>query len=146
MKNILPLFIIVLSIGCSSSSVKEKINKTGDVAGQVAGEFAEGLGNGAAKAFDTKVEMSKELSAKGIQLGKTVVSSDNSGMDNLLTVYMIFNNDYSGPLTAKVFDSNGLEMGRFTQEVTCKSKEAKYVDFQFDKRTDIDSDSRLTIE
>ena len=131
---------------CNSSTIKEKINQAGDVAGQTAGEFIEGASKGVQKAFDVNVELAEVLKAQGISLGKSSVSSDSTGTDNLLVQYVIFNADFSGTLTAKVFDSAGREMGRAVAAVTGKTNEARYIDFRFDPRTNIDSKCRLTIE
>ena len=52
------LFAIAFSLfACNSSTIKEKINQAGDVAGQTAGEFIEGASKGVQKAFDVKVEL-----------------------------------------------------------------------------------------
>ena len=136
---------LVLS-SCNSSTIKEKINQAGDVAGQTAGEFIEGASKGVQKAFDVKVELSESLKSKGIELGKSTVSSDSLGTDNLLSQYVIFNQDFSGTLTARVFDSNEKEMGRSAVDVTGKRNEARYLDFRFDPRTNIDSKCRLAVE
>jgi hypothetical protein len=140
-------FILICFIlsACSSSSVKEKINKAGDVAGQVAGEFVEGASKGVSKAFDVQVSESGDLSGKGLQFGKSTVSNDTTGTDNLLTVYVIFNKDFEGKLTAKAYDDN-LEMGRAVVTVSAKKDDAKFIDFHFDPRTNIDSKNKLTIE
>lgn len=142
--SILSLFILFTS--CSSSSVKEKIQQVGDVAGQTAGELAKGIGNGVSKSFEAKIEVSETLQKKGISLGKISVSSDTVGTDNLLSVYVIFSEDYAGTLISKAFDEKSLEMGRATLSVEGKKGEAKYIDFHFDKRTNIDNNSKLTIE
>jgi len=49
-------------------------------------------------------------------------------------------------LVAKVFDRKGLEMGRARQKVTAVKGDAKFIEFHFDKRTNIDVDSKITIE
>jgi hypothetical protein len=55
MKKII-LYTSFLFFGaCSPDSIKEKINKAGDVAGQTAGEFIEGASKGVQKAFDIKL-------------------------------------------------------------------------------------------
>ena len=141
------LFAIAFSLfACNSSTIKEKINQAGDVAGQTAGEFIEGASKGVQKAFDVKVELSESLKSKGIELGKSTVSSDSLGTDNLLSQYVIFNQDFSGTLTARVFDSSDKEMGRAAVEVEGKQKEARFIDFRFDPRTNIDSKCRLNVE
>lgn len=131
---------------CSSSSIKEKINKAGTVSGEAAGEFLEGASKGVEKAFDIKVSYPQNLSDKGLAFGKTTVTSDTIGQDNLLLLYVIFNQDFNGKLTAKVFDKDSLEMGRAAVVVSGKKDEAKFVEFHFDKRTNIDSKNIVTIE
>jgi hypothetical protein len=131
---------------CSSCQVKEKANKAGDVAGQVIGEFASGVSNGVEEAWETSVVPNETLKSQGIQFGKTTVSSDSVGKDNLLTIYVIFNQDFKGQMTAKAFDSKGLEMGRVKVDVKGKKDEARFIDFHFDRRTNIDNDSKLAIE
>jgi hypothetical protein len=125
---------------------RRKINQAGDVVGQTAGEFIEGASKGVQKAFDVKVELSEGLKGRGIELGKSTVSSDSIGTDNLLSQYVIFNQDFSGKLTARVFDSSDKKMGRSTVEVTGKQREALYFVFHFDPRTNIDSKCRLILE
>jgi hypothetical protein len=131
---------------CSSDKIKEKINQTGDVAGQAIGEFSAGVSNGVEKAIEPSVTLGDGLESSGIAFGKVIVASDSSASDNILTVYLIFNQDFKGVLTAKAFDSKQREMGRVKLNVEGKKDEAKYVDFHFDLRTNIDNNSLLTIE
>lgn len=143
------LYFIFLSIAvcsCSSSTVKEGIEKAGDAAGQTAGKLAKGIQTGMNKTFDVQVDLPDHLRNKGIALGKTIVSSGPEGTDNLLSVYFIFSENYKGSITAKVFDTQAQEMGRASSAVDGIKGQAKYIDFSFDKRTNIDSDSKLTIE
>ena len=141
--------LIVLSLhlcSCSTDKVKQKINETGDAAGQVIGELATGITTGVKKTIEPKIELSEGLKMKGIAFGKMMVSGDSAGLENVLITYIIFNTDFNGHLTAKAFDNKKLEMGRVKIEVSGKKDEAKYFEFHFDKRTDIDNDSELTIE
>jgi hypothetical protein len=140
-------FLLLCLLGaCTSSSIKDKINKVGDAAGQVAGEFAQGASKGISKAFDVKVEVPKALSAQGLEFGKNTVSNDSVGTDNLLLLYIIFHADFKGTLVAKAYDDQSLEMGRASANVIGKKSEAHFVEFHFDKRTNIDSKNRITIE
>ncbi len=143
------MLFVLLSLfvfSCSHSSVNEKINKVGEVVGEASGELAKGLGNGATKAFDVKIDLAEELKKKGLSIGKTTLSSDSTGTDNLLSAYLIFDKDFSGKITAKIFDNKSKEMGRINTMVDMKAGDAKYIDFDFDKRTNIDSDCTITIE
>jgi len=149
MKNKLSFLILVscMAFGCSPNKIKENINKTGDVAGQAIGEFTSGVTTGVKKVIDTHVELSDVLKSNGITFGKIIVTSDSSvENENVLIVYMIFNKDYKGTMIAKAFDNKNLEMGRVKLDVEGKKDEAKYIEFHFDPRTDIDSDSKLTME
>lgn len=143
------LFILILTLfifSCSTDNIKEGINKAGDVAGQTAGEFIEGASKGVEKAFDVKVSLSEDLKKRGLELGKTYITSDSAATDNLLMVYVIFNQEYSDTLKARVFDDKQLEMGRTAAIVQGKKDEAKFIEFHFDKRTNIDSKNVLTVE
>ena len=146
MKIYLNLLTYILITSCSSESVKEKINKTGDVAGQVVGEFASGVSNGVVKAINPKIEISESLKKTEITFGKMTVSSDSIGNDNLLQIYIIFNSDLKKEITAKAFDSKKLEIGRVKIKIEGKKDEAKYFEFHFDKRTEINNDCKIVIE
>ena len=93
---------------------------------------------GVEKAFEIKIVLPENLKKKGLELGKTYVTNDSAGIDNVLMVYVIFNKPYSGTLKSKVFDANQLEMGRATAPVVAKKDEAMFIEFHFDKRTNID--------
>jgi hypothetical protein len=146
MKTFLFFASCIILSACTSSSIKENINKAGDAAGQTAGEFIEGATKGVQKAFDVSITIDSKLAAKGIEFGKTQVSSDSLGTDNLLVVYVIFNQNFNGKLTAKAFDDQSLEMGRSSIQIQGKKDETKYVEFHFDSRTNLDSKNKLTIE
>ena len=74
------------------------------------------------------------------------VSSDSIGNDNLLQIYIIFNSDLKKEITAKAFDSKKLEIGRVKIKIEGKKDEAKYFEFHFDKRTEINNDCKIVIE
>ena len=146
MKNIFLIWLVALYFSGCTSEIKEKINQAGDVAGQTAGEFIEGASKGVQKAFDAQINLPSELRSNGIEFGKSYVTNDTIGVDNLLVVYIIFNKNFEGKLTAKVFDDKSLEMGRASLNLKGKKDEANYFEFHFDKRTNIDSKNKITIE
>jgi hypothetical protein len=140
------ILMISILVSCSGATVKEGINKAGDAAGQAAGEFVEGAAHGVEKSFELNPIVDPALQAKGIALGSYDVSSDSTGSDNVLTLYIIFNDAFQGAMTAKVFDHKQLEMGRSTTMVAAAKGEAKYIDFHFDPHANIDSDTKVTLE
>jgi hypothetical protein len=139
---VMPLFLNQ----CVSDETKEKLNKAGNETGQTVGKFVSGVTNGVEKAFEARIALAQNLKDKGIQFGKITVANDSEGKDNLLIVYVIFNMDFKGQLSAKAFDNKDLEMGRTKVTVSGKKDEAKFIEFHFDKHTNIDSDSRISIE
>jgi hypothetical protein len=145
-KSTIIVILTALLNACSTSAIKEKINKVGDVAGQTAGEFIEGASKGIKKAFDVQITLPMGLKERGIEFGKATVTSDSLGTDNMLLLYVIFNKDFEGKLTAKVYDEQSREMGRSSVNLSGKKDEARYAEFHFDKRTNIDSKNKLTIE
>ena len=88
----------------------------------------------------------KRMSSRDDCLIREMRFIDSSGHDNILTVYMIFNTDFNGMITAKAFDKKGAEMGRVKVPVDKKKEEAGFVEFRFDPRTNIDTDSKIILE
>lgn len=147
-----PLLILFLSIcffiSCDRIKQKSKdaIHKTGETVGKGTSEFLDGVSKGVDQTFNCTIELSKLLGGKGLQFGKFKIENGKDETDNLLSVYLIFNNDIKDSVSAKVFDSNGNEYGRTGLVIEGKKGEAKYYDFIFDKRTDIERKSKFVIE
>lgn len=145
-KVIIGIVVFATLISCKPSAVKEKINKVGDVAGQTAGEFFEGVSKGVQKAFEVDIDLPENLKTQGIEFGKSTISSDSVGSDNLLNLYVIFNKDFKGEFTAKVLDDKSKEMGRSKTEISGKKGEAKFFMFHFDEKTNIDSKNKIVVQ
>ena len=137
---------IIAFCSCNSSSVKEKINKTGNATGQVIGEFASGVSNGVKKAVEPVIKIDSALMKQGIYFGKISISPDSLGYDNVLVVYVIFNKKYEGDLTAKAFDEKNLEMGRVKVHIKGNKDETTFAEFHFDKHTVLTNESKIIIE
>lgn len=140
-----PALLLLLIASCSGGAVKEKLNQAGDVAGQTVGEIATGVASGVRKALDLKVELGDSLKKHGIRMGR-VELGDSSGMDNVLAVYLIFDKDFEGTLTARAFDNTDAEMGRVRLNALARKDEARFFEFRFDPRTHLDNDCRITID
>ncbi len=141
------LFLTLISCDKVMNKTKETINKGGETVGKTATEFFEGVTEGIDKTLQCEIVLSPALVEKGISTGKFAVESDSAeGANNILVVYIIFQKDFSGAITAKAFDKTGLEIGRSSNDITRKSGEAGYFDFRFDKRTYIEVRSKITLE
>ena len=149
MKHIITILsVLMLLVSCSrvKEKAKETINKSGEAVGKTATEFFEGVYEGVDKTLQCELSLSNVLTDKGLKTGKFAVESADGGRNNQLTVYLIFDKDFKSPVTAKVFDKNGLEIGRTKIDVEGKADETGYFDFVFDKRSYIEVKSKIVLE
>ena len=148
-KLILILVIFTLAVACNNvkDKAKEAINKSGEVMGKGATEFAEGVTAGVDKTLECEINVSPKLVQQGIKTGKFLIENDSCGGEhNKLVLYLIFDKDFKANISVKAYDKKGLEVGRTKAFVSAKAGEAKYTDFSFDKRTYIEVKSKLVVE
>jgi hypothetical protein len=136
----------VSSCNRAKEKAKETANYAGTVIGRGSSEFVEGVAEGVSHSFECSLELSKMLQSKGLKAGKFKITTDSSGQENVVSVYLIFDKDYKGQVSAKIFDSKRQEYGRTTATIAGVSGKAGYVDFVFDQRTDIERKSRILLE
>lgn len=148
MRYLILVAITLAAVACHrvKEGVKDAANTTGDAAGEVVGEFSKGVADGAEKAFEVTPEYTKAFTDKGLKAGDVKLRSDSNATDNVLNIYIIFEKDFKGSVLAKASNSKGLEMGRASANIAGKKGEAKYVEFKFDKLTNIDADSKIVVE
>ena len=149
MRTLIYLLIVSAILpACHTASEKAKnaIKGGGEIVGKTVGEFGKGISEGIEETFETEVSLSELHKGQGLELGKISLESDSGGTDNILVIYMIFNKDFKERVTAKVFDMNDLEMGRASLDIAGKMGDAKFFEFHFNQRTNIDSDSKITLE
>lgn len=148
MKILLLMGLAATFASCNSFKEKSKntINKAGEVVGKAGSEFADGMKKGVEKTFANPVELSADLKAKGLQTGKIIINGTDSSTDNIVSAYFIFTADINQSITMKLFTDAGQEFGRVGQPVKAAKGEARYVDFVFDKRTNIDGKGKITLE
>lgn len=140
------LLLALASCNWAKEKTKSAINKTGEVVGKTGSEFTQGVVKGVEKTFQNEVIISDALKKAGIATGKIIITGTDSTRDNIITAYIIFNENFNQPVTVKVTGEDKLEYGRVTDTVKANKGEARYVDFVFDKRTNIDSKGTLTFE
>ena len=150
MKNLLFLLLAIsLFSACTraKSTVRDAVNTTGELVGQTAAEFADGVADGVTKTFDCNLETAKTLRDKGVEGGKFGITNDStSAYNNKLTVYLIFNNDFDGTVLAKIIDKDGKEYGRTRKDIKAQKTDARNVDFVFDAKTHIENQSKIVLE
>lgn len=141
-------YTILFALGALTAVLTAcSIKRTGEKAGEVVGEFVKGASSGVQRPFKVEVNLSEPLTQKGLTLGKILIASDTLGVDNLVSVYCIFKENFQDTLVLKAFDSDGLETGRSKLAISAKKDEAGYYDFPFDRRTNLDAnDCHLILE
>ena len=146
------ILLLILSTGLLTScnwfkqKTKDTVNKSGEIVAKTGSEFVDGVSKGVEKTFQNTVIFSDKLQKDGLRAGKIIINSSDTSVDNILTAYLIFENDIDENVTVKVFNENGLEYGRVSQKVKGQKGDAKYVDLVFDKRTNIDGRGKVTFE
>ena len=139
--------LLIISCNRVKQESKEAINKSGETVGKTASEFFEGVSEGVEKTLQCEVSLSQNLQERGLKTGKFTIENDTAGgNENQLTLYLIFDKDFKGPLVAKAYDKSGLEIGRTKLEVNRNAGDAGYYDFVFDTRTYIEVRSKIVIE
>jgi hypothetical protein len=149
MRKLLLIFTVVFYFfSCSETKekAKETINAGGEIVGKTVGEFSKGVSAGVDETFEIKIDAAQEVAQEGVSLGKIELKSINGGHDNLVNTYLIFSKDFKNPLVLKAFDSKNLEMGRSVLEIKAKANDAAFYGFALDTLTNIDADSKLTLE
>jgi hypothetical protein len=137
---------VLMSCNSITNKAKEGLNKGGEVVGESATEFFDGVSEGVDKTLDCEIILSKELLNKGLEKGAYGIESQPIGNNNKLILYLIFNQDFSKDILAKAYNKKGEEIGRTKVLVEGKAGAAAYFDFEFDKRTDISFRNRILIE
>ena len=142
------LVILLSFLSCNriATKTKEGINKGGEVVGESATEFFEGVSEGVDKTLECKITLSKDLQENGLKTGVYDIDSHSSSKNNKLTLYLIFDKDLNKEVIAKAYNKSGLEIGRAKILINGTKGEAEYYDFLFDERTDIGFRNKITIE
>ena len=144
--SILAVLMLLASCGRVKEKVKETINQSGEAVGKSATEFIGGISEGIDKTLQCELSLSPALMDKGLKTGKFAIENAEGGRNNQLTLYLIFDKDFKSSVTAKVFDRNGLELGRTKIDIAGKADEAGYFDFIFDKRSYIETKCKIVLE
>jgi hypothetical protein len=130
------------------NTAKDVVNGTGELVGQTAAEFADGVSDGVMQTFDCNLQTAKSLTAKGIKTGKFGIAADSAAHENnKLSVYIVFESDFEGTILSKVMDKDSKEYGRAkSKEIKAKKDDAFNVDFVFNTQGGIESKSKIILE
>ena len=147
MKKLLLTFVFaqIVLFSCQTEEGNEKLADAGQTVGKSAATIAKSVKSGIEQATKIKIDLSENLKNRGLSTGKITLGS-KGGRHNVLNVYMIFDKRINRSVTMKVMDAEGLELGRTKVLVKGEPGDAKFIDFVFDTRTNIDRDNKIVME
>lgn len=137
--------LLFSACGRVAEGTKNALNKGGEIAGTAATEVVEGMASGMEKTWSIDVQLSPDLKERGLSLGKTMVEADSAGKDNILVLYVIAAQDFSGPVTAVAIDKEGREYGRAGSDLHLPANGADYYTLRFQGRTDLERKTRIEL-
>jgi hypothetical protein len=145
-KLIVTISVMFIASSCRTDEGNERLANTGKKVGESAATAVKSLKSGIEKATKLNIELSENLKTRGLTAGKVALDSKDGGRHNMLNIYMIFDKKINRNVSVKVYNSQGQEIGRCKALVSGDAGEAKFVDFIFDKRTNIDRDNKIIME
>ena len=140
------LTLTLSSCNWAKDKTKKTVNKAGEIVGKTGSEFGDGVYKGVKRTFENNIKISDQLKTKGLEIGEVLINSTDSTADNVLTAYVIFNENFDKEITIKIFNENGKEYGRLTEKVKGEKGKAQHFDFTFDKHVHIGTKGSITIE
>jgi CRISPR/Cas system-associated protein Cas5 (RAMP superfamily) len=134
-----------LTLACRTDEGNERLAETSENVGKSAATAVKSIKKGIEKISQIKIEVSEGLKERGVSTGKITLDS-KGGRHNVLNVYLIFDKAINRNLSLKIYNNEGIEIGRTKVLVKGEAGDAKIVDFVFDKRTNIDRDNKIVLE
>jgi len=147
-KSLVALALAVIVSACSKVSEKagETIDSGARKVGKTATDIVNSIDKGVSESAEISIGISDALAKGGLESGKYYIRKDKDGNENILSVYLITNQDTDRELHAKLFDKKHVEMGRATVLLKQKKGEAAYWDFVFDPKISFEFQSTLIVE
>jgi len=151
MKSLLILVyvgILVSFTACNKikSGAKSTITAAGETVGETATTFVDAVTEGVEKGISLDIILDPKFHEKGLSTGAYQVSSTENATKNILSLYCIFNKNFSDTLRVKTFNQEGQETGRTSAFVEGTKGNASYFDFVFHNKTIIETKSKIIIE
>jgi hypothetical protein len=150
MKKVLILgTALVMALACREDierKTKDTLEKSGEAVERTANKVVDEVSSHINRDMGCRLEVSEELKAKGFSTGKFYIENDSvTNNDNKLVLYIITEKAFKGDVNFKIADKDGVEIGRTTVPMNTKAGSAGYHDIQFDKRTDIENKSTISV-
>jgi len=148
-KAFIYITVLALALACKNE-VEEKTKDAFEKGTKAVEETADKVVDEVSSRFEDsrgcELALSQQIKEKGISTGKFYIEKDSvTKKHNKLVVYLINDKNYKGAINFKVADKDGVEIGRTSIDISEKTATAGYRDVVFDKRTDIEPKSIISI-
>ncbi len=97
------------------------------------GEALKGINSGYDKSINQAKVLTDSIFSKTFEIGRTEKIYNDT--IKKVTIYLISNKSFDNKVSLKAYDQAKKEIGRSTKKVKMSEDDAKFVDFEFDKRT-----------
>ncbi|MDQ2772812.1 MAG: hypothetical protein M3Y54_20200 [Bacteroidota bacterium] len=136
-------------MGCDrvKHRAKETLRQTSETVGQSATVVADGLATGAQREA-AQTRLSPALQARGLQLGKSFVASDDSVRAGRpqLALYVIFERAFRDTVRVRLLDNQGAEYGRSRVLLQGRADEARPFPVHFDSHLHFELGTQVVVE
>lgn len=148
MKKIILFSFLILIFACNrvKEGTKNAIDKSAETAGKIGTDIVDKVGEGVKKSLQSTIVLSEKLKQDGLLATKINFISEKEANDNGISIYLIFDKNFSNKISITVFDEKGNEYGRTTTTVKGTKGYANYYDIYFDKRVNLENKSKFVIE
>ena len=134
------------AIDSGAQKVESAIDSGAQVVGETATDVVNSIDKGITKSSKLDIQLSDALKKSGLSFGKYYFSNGVEGKENVLSLYLITEQNTDRELRATLFDKKGVEMGRTKVKITQKAGDAAYHDFVFDPKISFEYQGKMTIE
>lgn len=134
------------AIDSGKQAVGKAIDSGAQAVGKTATDVVNNIDIGITKSSKVDIQLSDQLKKSGLSVGKYYFRKDKDGNENILSIYLISDQNIDRTLSAKLFDKNNLEMGRSRLRIKQPKGDAAYHDFVFDPKISFEYQSKLIVE
>lgn len=122
------------------------VNSGAQAVGRTASDVVNNIDKGISESAKIDIQLSEDLKKSGLSFGKYYFRNGAEGNENILSLYLITDQNTDRELYAKLFDKKGVEMGRARLRVRQSKGDAAYHDLVFDLKIVFEYQSKLVIE
>lgn len=138
--------VVLCSCDKVKNGTKNVIDKTATSAGKVGSDIVTNIGTGIEKSIQSNAELSVALQHAGVKTGKLYYHKNKTGIENILSMYLIFEQDFAKIVKVKAIDEAGVEYGRTALMIKAKKDSASYFDFKFNEKVNLEQKSKFIFE